>query len=324
MSTQPLRDAGTLPADPAAGNATRGILLAFVSFAAFAFSDASVKLVEGDLPPIESAFFGALFGVLVLPFLMRGGGRWSDVFATGNRPLWLLRFFAYPIGVIGSVTAFTHLSMAEAFVLIFLQPAFVTLMSVLFLKERVGIRSWSAVAIGFIGVLIVLRPGFRELSIGHLGALFAGLGGGVSILVFRLAGPYENKMSLFGAGLFGALTVCGVAMIPMFEIPTAGEWLFLAGYGLLAALGNILLMYAALHAPAAYISPTQYSQMLWAILLGYLVFGDHLDLPVLIGIVFIMGSGMLTLDRGSRRGAPLPARDETAPAGDGRRREGDS
>ena len=103
------------------------------------------------------------------------------------------------MGVIGSVTAFTHLSMAEALVLIFSQPAYITVMSVFFLKERVGFRRWSAVALGFLGVLIVLRPGFRPLSIGHLGALFAGLGGAVSVVAFRAARGKEKNVSLFGA-----------------------------------------------------------------------------------------------------------------------------
>lgn len=141
---------------------TRGIFLAFAAFAAFSVSDASVQLIKGAVPPYESAFFGAVFCLTALPFLLRDGDRWQDIVATTNRPLWLLRFFAYPVGVLGSVTAFTHLSMAEAMVLMFLQPAFVTVMSAFFLRETVGIRRWSAVVVGFIGVLIVLRPGFRE------------------------------------------------------------------------------------------------------------------------------------------------------------------
>lgn len=284
----------------------RGILLAFASFAVFSFSDASVKLIEGGLPPYESAFFGALFGLAALPFLRRGGDRWADILSTVNRPLWLVRFFAYPIGVIGSVTAFTHLSMAEAFVLIFLQPAYVTVMSLLVLKERIGFWRWGAVAIGFAGVLIVLRPGFRELSIGHLGAVFAGLSGAISIVTFRAVGGRERPLSLFGAGVLGAVAVCGLLSIPGFSWPDAGQWAKLAGYGLLAAWANILTMRAARHVPAATIGPTQYSQMLWAILLGYLLFGDGVDLPMLVGIILIVGSGLLTVMREKVRGSPLP------------------
>jgi drug/metabolite transporter (DMT)-like permease len=285
---------------------TKGILLGFASFAVFSFSDACVKLINGQLPPYESAFFGALFGLIILPFLLRQGDHWIDIISTTNLPLWLVRFLAYPMGVIGSVTAFTHLSMAEAFVLIFLQPAYITVMSVFFLKEQVGIRRWSAVAIGFLGVLIVLRPGFRTLSIGHLGALFAGLGGAVSVVAFRAARGKEKNVSLFGAGILGGVIVCGLLTLPRFTPPNGDQWAKLAGYGLLAAVANVLTMRAARQAPAAYIGPTQYSQMVWAILLGFLLFGDSVDIPIMVGIVMIVASGLLTLIREKVRGTPLP------------------
>jgi drug/metabolite transporter (DMT)-like permease len=285
----------------------RGVLFGFAAFAVFALSDASVKLIRGKLPPYESAFFGAVCGLLVLPFLLRPGDRWSDVFVTSNRTLWLARFLALPVSVIGSVTAFSHLSMAEAFVLIFLLPAFVTLMSVFFLKEQVGFRRWSAVATGFLGVLIVLRPGFRQLGIGHFGAVFAGLGGAISVVCFRAVGAKEKRVSLLGAGTLGGVMVCGLLTAPHFVVPTGPQWGELAGYGLLAAAANLMIMYAALLAPATLIGPTQYSQMLWAILLGYLLFDDRVDVPMLVGIVLIIGSGLLTLMRERIRGTPLPS-----------------
>jgi drug/metabolite transporter (DMT)-like permease len=284
----------------------KGILFAFAAFAAFSFSDAAVKMIEGALSSFEMAFLGAVFGLTGLPFLMKRGDRVLDMLRTTNRPLWLLRAFSAAFGTISSVTAFTHLPMAEAFALIFLLPSFVTIMSVLFLKETVGIKRWSAVAIGFIGVMIVLRPGFRELSIGHVGAVFAGLSGAISIVVYRAIGPTEKSVSLYGAGVIGSLVVCGLLMLPSFAWPTASQWLMLAGYGLLAAVATILLMYATSYAPAALIGPTQYSQMLWAVLFGYLIFGDAVDMPMILGILLIIGSGLLTLARERARGVPLP------------------
>jgi drug/metabolite transporter (DMT)-like permease len=106
--------------------------------------------------------------------------------------------------------------------------------------------------------------------------------------------------------VLGTLVVCGALAIPGFMAPTAIQWVWLAGYGLLAALAAILLMYAANHAPATMIGPTQYSQMIWAVIFGYLVFGDHIDLAMVIGIVLIVGSGLLTLMREKVRGTPLP------------------
>ncbi|BCP54379.1 transporter [Kaistia sp. 32K] len=283
----------------------KGLLLGFAAFAAYAFSDASVKFL-GGLPPYEIAFIGSLFGLLAVPFLKKPDDRWIDIVRTTNRPLWLVRFAANGAATIGSVIAFSHLSMAEAFALIFLLPAFVTIMSVVFLKEPVGLKRWSAVIIGFVGVLIVLRPGFRELSIGHLGAVVGGLGGAISIVVFRAIGPREKNISLYGAGVLGTFFLCGVLMIPSYAPPGLAQIGWLAGYGILCALGNVLLMLAAFRAPAALVGPTQYSQMLWAIGIDYFVFNIHLELPMLLGIVLIIGSGILTLWREKARGTKLP------------------
>lgn len=285
---------------------TRGIFLAFAAFAAYAFSDASVKLVEGRVSPFESAFFGSLFGMLALPFLLKKGDKITDIVKTNAPGLWLVRFVASGTSAIGAVTAFTHLSMAEAFCLIFLLPSFVTIMSVIFLKEQVGIRRWSAVILGFIGVLIVLRPGFRELSIGHLGAVIGGFGGAVSIVIYRAVGPREKGVSLYGAGALGTITISGICMLHSFTWPQGTDWLLLMSYGLLAALATVLMMFATKSAPAAVLGPTQYSQMLWAILLGYLVFGDKVDLPIILGSLLIIGSGLITLSREKTRGVPLP------------------
>ena len=95
-------------------------------------------------------------------------------------------------------------------------------------------------------------------------------------------------------------------MTPSYEAPNAEQWVYLAGYGLLAALANILLMLAAQRAPASAIASPQYSQMIWAILFGYFVFHDHIDVPMLIGIVLITISGLFTFIRERQRGVEGP------------------
>jgi drug/metabolite transporter (DMT)-like permease len=286
----------------------KGVFIAFAAFAVYALSDANIKFLDGQLPAYEVGFFGAVFGLAAIPFLKRRDDRWGDVVRTTNRPLWLTRFAANGFAGIGAVVAFTHLPMSEAFALIFLLPAFVTIMSVLFLKEKVAARRWVSVVIGFIGVLIVLRPGFRELSIGHLGALMVALGGAISIVVYRAAGPSEKNISLYGAGVLGTFTICGIAMIPFFEWPSLTQVGFLAGYGIFAALGAIFLMLAAQRAPAALVGPTQYSQILWALLLDRFVFGIELEMAMIGGIVLIVGSGLMTLWRDKPRGTQKAVR----------------
>lgn len=283
-----------------------GILLAFASYAAYAISDACVKFIDGSLSPYQIASLGAVFGLCGVPFMKGKHDQWLDMFRTTNRPVWLLRIVSSALGTIGSVAAFTYLSMAEAFALIFLLPAFVTIFSVIFLREKVGWRRWLAVVIGFAGVLIILRPGFRELSLGHLGALVAGMGGAIGIIIYRVMGSREKRISLYTSGLIGPIIIAGLLAIPDYQVPDAAEWGYLAGYGLLAALGNLLLMLAAYRAPASAIASPQYSQMIWALLFGYFIFHDRVDMPMVLGTILIIISGFFTFVRERQRGVSEP------------------
>ncbi len=273
------------------------MLLAFASYATYAMSDASVRLLHGRIPPFELVFFGAVLGLVALPLVRRPGECWRDMLRAHDRRLWFLRSAMAVAGSVTSVIAFTMLSMPEAFALIFLLPAFVTLLSVLFLGEQVGWRRWSAVGIGFLGVLIVLRPGFRALGWGHLSAIAAGLAGAVTIVLLRAMGKTETRLSLYGAGLLGPILGGAILMAPDFVRPSARDAGFVVSYGLLAAAGNALLMVASAKAPASLVAPPQYSQMLWAIALGLLLFHEAPDTLTLVGACVIIGSGLFTLSR---------------------------
>jgi S-adenosylmethionine uptake transporter len=275
----------------------KGVLLGFMAFAAYALSDAFVKSLRGSLPAYEAVFFGAALGLTALPFIKGDGDRWREVLFAQRQGLWLVRALASAVGSVAAVIAFTALPMAEAFALIFLLPIFVTILSVLVLKEHVGWRRWSAVVAGFIGVLVVLRPGFRALGVGHLAAVICGLAGAISMIALRLSGPHEKRITLYGAGMVGSMLLAGVLMLADFRWPTLAQIGLLLGYGLLAALAAVLLMLATQKAPANHVAPTQYSQMLWAVVLGYVLFDDRLDWPMAVGIAIILGAGLFTFVR---------------------------
>jgi S-adenosylmethionine uptake transporter len=278
----------------------KGILLGFMAFAAFAVSDAFVKSLRGSLPAYEAVFFGAALGLTALPFIKGADDRWREVVRAQRPGLWLVRAVASAVGSIAAVVAFTALPMAEAFALIFLLPIFVTILSVLVLKEQVGWRRWSAVVAGFVGVLVVLRPGFRALGVGHLAAIVCGLAGAISMIALRLSGSHEKRVTLYGAGMIGSMAFSGLLMLADFRWPDLAQWGLLLGYGLLAALASVLLMLATQNAPANHVAPTQYSQMLWAVLFGYLLFDDPLDWPMALGIAIILGAGLFTFVREER------------------------
>ncbi len=273
------------------------MLLAFAAYLAYSLSDASVKLLHGALPPFEVVFAGAVLGLAAVPMVKRPEERWSDLLRCRNRAMWCLRAVAAVAGSVFSVIAFTRLSMSEAMALLFLMPAFVTLLSVVFLKEAVGWRRWSAVLTGFVGVLIVLRPGIEPFTFGHLSAILGAFAAAVTIVILRGLGPTEKRISLYGAGVVGPILASLVIASPHLVLPTARELGFVLGYGLLSALGTALLLLASEQAPASQVAPPQYSQMLWAVALDALLFGIGIDLWMIAGSLVIIGSGLFTFER---------------------------
>ncbi|MEJ5155168.1 DMT family transporter [Gluconobacter wancherniae] len=271
-----------------------GMTLAFSSFAAFSVSDACSKLLGGKLDPFEVAFSGGVFGFLLLPFIRKKHETYMDIFSTGQPGMWILRAVATFVATAASVKAFMLLPMPEALSLMFLMPLFVTILSVGLLKERVNGWAWVSVVLGFVGVLIVLRPGARELHFGHLCALVAALANAVGVIAYRLAGPDSARLSLFGSSLFGPLIGDGALMFTHATWPHGFSiWFCLFGYGFLAALGQLLMMMATALAPANRVALPQYSQMLWAVVFSYFLFHQPLDGWTFAGIVVVTASGVI-------------------------------
>lgn len=271
-----------------------GMALAFGAYAAFAISDAFSKLLDGSLDPFEVAFFGGVFGCLILPFIRKPHESYLDIVRPKFRGMWLLRAMCVFVATAASVEAFMLLSMPEALSITFLMPLFVTILSVILLKEKVTIWAWLAVALGFAGVLIVLRPGMRPLNLGHLCAFLAACANAGSVIAYRLASKETVRLSLFGSSLMGALVGNGLLMIAHAKWPAHPKiWIFLFGYGFLTALGQLCMMLATARAPANRVALPQYSQMAWGVALSYLVFKQPIDRWTFIGIAVLTASGLL-------------------------------
>lgn len=284
-----------------------GILLAFLAYAAFAAGDALIRSLSGQLPVFEIVFFTTLFACIVVPFAKPREEGWRHALEMRQPKLVALRAASGVFAGICGVVAFTNLPLADAYALIFLLPLVVTVFSIVFLGETVRWRRWLAIAIGLIGVLIVIRPGFREVHIGHLAAFGVSIAGATTMIILRKIGNTESRMALIGSVMIAALLVNGVLMIPTFEVPTTSELMRLAGAGLSGGIGHLLIMAATRRAPASQVAPCQYSQAIWAVVFGVAFFAEVPDPFTLTGTGLVVVSGLITLMRERALGVPIPA-----------------
>ena len=275
----------------------KGIVLAFLAFAVFAWGDAVVKAIGHDLDPFEVTFFGYLIPLILSPVFMKAGDSVLDI-VRWNRP-WLmgLRVFLLAATTPLSVMAFRSLPFAEAFALLFLMPSLVTVLSIFILKEHVRWRRGLAVCAAFIGVLVIVRPGFKELLPGHLAALAAAFSAAGGVIAGRMIGQTEKRFTLIGTVFLATTALAGVLMIPGFAWPTAHQWILLLAFAATAFVAQALFIVATMYAPSDRLGATQYSQILWALAIGALFFDEWPDALALFGIVIVVAAGLFIFTR---------------------------
>ncbi len=275
----------------------QGVAVGFLAYGLFSCSDASIKAVGGDLPVFEIIFFVTLFSMLTFTVGKPPTERWRDIWRM-NRP-WLivLRTVCGLFAGFCGVYAFTTVPLADAYSLLFLMPAIATMLSIPILKERIGWRRWMAVGIGFVGVMLVVRPGFRELHLGHLTAAMAACLSALSMIVLRILGRTERRITLLGFVFFTVTAINGVLMIPTFKMPSAWEFAILLFAGLVGGVGQIAMLAATRMAPPNQIAPAQYSQIIWAVILGATFFHEYPDHFAYVGMALVAFSGLFTFIR---------------------------
>jgi drug/metabolite transporter (DMT)-like permease len=298
--------------DRGSAAANAGIALALLSYASYSTSDALIKSAGVGASVFEIGFFVNLFAAIPVMLARGESERLLDIVRPRHPRLLILRGISAAAASTCAIFAFTRLPLAEAYALIFLVPAAVTILSVLMLAEDVGWRRWLAVVIGFIGVLVVVRPGFREIGLAHLAGLGTALFAGINIVLIRRLVGSEKRIALLGT-LIGLLVAFNfLAMLPGFRPPAIDILARLAGAGLFAGTGLVLFVRASRLVPANTIAPTQYSQIGWAVLFGAIFFSEFPDAVTYAGLGLVALSGFLTLLREQARAIPPPP---AAPAG---------
>lgn len=240
-----------------------------------------VRWVGTRLPASQAAFIRYFFGTLMLlPVFYRMGTKELRVNAMA---IMIARGVAHALAVILWFFAMARIPMAEVTALGYLTPVVVTIAAAIFLGERLHARRLMAVVIGFLGVLVILRPGFQELSIGQLAQLgTTPLFAASFILTKKLTETDSNQVIVAVLSLVCSITLfIPAAMNWVSVVPR--EWFLLLLTAAFATLGHFTLTHAFRCAPLAVLQPMTYLQLIWATLLGVMLFGDVVDIYVILG-----------------------------------------
>jgi S-adenosylmethionine uptake transporter len=290
-------DASTLPGAQASGRSNaRAAVIALLAFAVFSGADATIKLLAETLPAPQATFVTTLVA-LVLLFgyaLVKGSTR---NLIPRHPGLALLRAVLLAGDTILIHYAFALLPLSETYLIAFLTPIFVAILSFFALGERLSRLAWLGVVLGFAGVALALRPGVAPLSIGHAAAFGSTLCFALSLVLLRRAKSTESDEALVATLLVvltpvALLTTLGTAgLSPMNGTAIA----IAAASGVMVLGGHVLLVRAFRAGEASVVAPFQYSQIIWGCLYGALLFAAPVDPYTIAGALIIIFSGWLIL-----------------------------
>ncbi len=285
----------TLQQTPAETTVT-GITLMAIGVASLCVSDAVAKTLTQHYAPIQIMF---LRNLIALPFAIliawRMGG--PDALRSRTPMAHLLRGVLWIGATVLFFTSIRYLGLAEATALIFVAPLFITAISAVFLKEQVGWRRWSAVLVGFVGVLVIVRPGTAAFEMVMLLPVATALVYALLMLSARFVDSGESVWTLL-LYLTGAGAVLSAVLVPFFWQAVRPEdlWLF-AGIALFGTAGMTLMTQAFRLAPAAVVAPLDYTALIWATGLGWLFWNEVPDSVTFVGAGIIILSGIFTILR---------------------------
>lgn len=278
----------------------QGIASSLAGFSLFAIGDLFIKFLADDgFAPAEIAFFLQWFFLPLLLVVSHWIGGLRPALRTKKLPLHLLRSLCGVAIFFLIINGFRELGLATSYTLVFAGPFFATLLSVLLLKDRVGPYRWLSVLGGFVGVVIVLRPGIERIEPAALGVVLAALLFAFAAILVRRIGENEPLPAFALYGSLVSLLVFGIATWWDGEarVPQGAEWLLFALIGIFHVGGSLFTSRAFAMTETALVAPFHYVQLLWGTAFGVLFFATVPDLWTGLGAAVIVGSGLFLIYR---------------------------
>ena len=274
----------------------KAIILNLSAWAMLPVMDGFAKYLSSTLPVLQITWSRYFFTVvIVLPIMLiffRKNLTWTE-----QPKLQLIRGLLLFCANILFFYSISIISLAKALTLAFIAPLIVTALSPVLLGEKVGFRRWAAVVIGFIGSLVVIRPGFVEFNLASIAALGTGILYGFYLIITRKLHDADNPLlTLLLTGIVGV--ILGTMIIPTVWVqPTITEWYMMFAIGFFASIGHLFLILSLKYADASKLAPFSYFEIVTNIIIGYYFFSHFPDSWTFFGLFIIILSGIYILRR---------------------------
>ena len=276
----------------------KAIIFNLLAWVMLPIMDGIAKYLSADLPVLQITwaryFFTVFFTLPIMVFIFKKKLVW-----TTKPKLQFLRGLILLIANICFFYSISVISLAKALTLAFIAPLIVTSFSPFFLGEKVGYRRWLAVIIGFVGSLVVIRPGFVEINLASIAALITGVMYGFYLIITRKLSSSDNPLlTLLLTGVVGAIIISLIMPIVWVQ-PSLTQWSLMAAVGIFACIGHFFLILSLKYADASKLAPFSYFEIITNIIIGYYFFGDFPDKWSFLGLFIIVSAGIYIFRRES-------------------------
>ncbi|MEL6887235.1 MAG: DMT family transporter [Pseudomonadota bacterium] len=279
----------------------KGAILALIAFGLFSTHDVFIKTLGAIYSPIQIVFFSVLLSFPLATIMLMRDAKPGTLLPV--HPWWMaVRTVGAVVTGVSAFYAFTALPLTQTYAILFATPLLITLLSIPILGETVRLPRWIAVMVGLAGVMVVLRPGTTDLTLGHLAAIVAAFAGAFASIVVRKIGAEERTAVMLLYPMVANFVVMGAALAFVYKPMPAEHLGMLAIIAVMAWIAARFIIAAYQTGEAAIVAPMQYSQILWATGYGLLFFDETPDFYTAVGAGIIIASGLFIVFRESRGG----------------------